>query len=242
MRVDAPPFPHRPRPNAHKRRTKRLASPAVRSSLSLTTPPCRRCRHPSSCNTTTPEAVAQDEGSFVRSFAFSLPSNPSYCPPPFLVVAGRRAARHVRSARLVVACLCQMNRARKHARACAFFLGRPGSFLDHHHPLPALFPQPTTFRWATFAPHACMVVSSKLTAMDLVKALRRSMKGEKHKPNSPSIGSKSALAIVPPKKVGLSRCDASPPGAPSPALCHRRHKDDSYMCMASGKYEAMLTS
>ncbi|KAJ6447248.1 Alpha/Beta hydrolase protein [Purpureocillium lavendulum] len=41
----------------------------------------------------------------------------------------------------------------------------------------------------------------KLTVMDLVKALRRSMKGEKHKPQSPSIGSKSALAIVPPKKV-----------------------------------------
>lgn len=43
--------------------------------------------------------------------------------------------------------------------------------------------------------------------MDLIKALRRSMKGDKHKAQSPSIGSKSAVAIVPPKKVG-------PPPAP----------------------------
>lgn len=44
--------------------------------------------------------------------------------------------------------------------------------------------------------------------MDLIKALRRSMKGDKHKAQSPSIGSKSAVAIVPPKKVG------PPPPAP----------------------------
>ncbi|GJN69707.1 scd2/ral3 [Purpureocillium lilacinum] len=49
--------------------------------------------------------------------------------------------------------------------------------------------------------------------MDLVKALRRSMKGEKHKPNSPSIGSKSALAIVPPKKVIRANDDYQPDDA-----------------------------
>lgn len=41
----------------------------------------------------------------------------------------------------------------------------------------------------------------KLTVMGLVQALRRSIKGEKDKQNTASIAHKSALAIVPPKKV-----------------------------------------
>ncbi|KJZ80036.1 hypothetical protein HIM_00750 [Hirsutella minnesotensis 3608] len=46
--------------------------------------------------------------------------------------------------------------------------------------------------------------------MDLLKALRRSMKGEKHKQQSPSIGSKAAVAIVPPKKVIRAKDDYEP--------------------------------
>ncbi|PHH86845.1 hypothetical protein CDD83_9682 [Cordyceps sp. RAO-2017] len=42
-----------------------------------------------------------------------------------------------------------------------------------------------------------------------MKALRRSMKGERHK-QSPSIGSKSAVAIVPPKKVIRANDDYEP--------------------------------
>jgi hypothetical protein len=42
---------------------------------------------------------------------------------------------------------------------------------------------------------------TKLTAMGLVQALRRSMKGEKEKQHSISITPKAAVAIVPPKKV-----------------------------------------
>ncbi|POR35856.1 Polarity protein BemA [Tolypocladium paradoxum] len=48
--------------------------------------------------------------------------------------------------------------------------------------------------------------------MDLIKALRRSMKGDKHK-QSPSIGSKSAVAIVPPKKVIRANDDYHPDDA-----------------------------
>jgi bud emergence protein 1 len=36
-----------------------------------------------------------------------------------------------------------------------------------------------------------------------IQALRRSIKGEKDKPSTASISHKSALAIVPPKKVSL---------------------------------------
>ncbi|RDA94769.1 hypothetical protein CP533_6744 [Ophiocordyceps camponoti-saundersi (nom. inval.)] len=48
--------------------------------------------------------------------------------------------------------------------------------------------------------------------MDMIKALRRSIKGEKHK-QTPSIGSKSAVAIVPPKKVIRANDDYQPDDA-----------------------------
>jgi bud emergence protein 1 len=38
--------------------------------------------------------------------------------------------------------------------------------------------------------------------MELIQALRRSIKGDKEKPHHTSIGNKSAVAIIPPKKVG----------------------------------------
>lgn len=64
--------------------------------------------------------------------------------------------------------------------------------------------------------------------MDLIKALRRSMKGDKHKAQSPSIGSKSAVAIVPPKKVG-------PPPPPAPLLLTPLSR-----CLLSLRYHAVL--
>ncbi|RDA85673.1 hypothetical protein CP532_4633 [Ophiocordyceps camponoti-leonardi (nom. inval.)] len=51
-----------------------------------------------------------------------------------------------------------------------------------------------------------------LTTQGPTRALRRSMKGEKHK-QTPSIGSKSAVAIVPPKKVIRANDDYQPDDA-----------------------------
>jgi hypothetical protein len=44
---------------------------------------------------------------------------------------------------------------------------------------------------------------TRLTSMRGIQALRRSIKGEKDKPNTASISHKSAIAIVPPKMVSF---------------------------------------
>lgn len=51
-----------------------------------------------------------------------------------------------------------------------------------------------------------------------IQALRRSIKGEKDKPSSASFSHKSALAIVPPKKVSLPISISCEPGEPTAAL------------------------
>jgi hypothetical protein len=59
----------------------------------------------------------------------------------------------------------------------------------------------TYTRTHTHKPSQPLHATIALTTMDLLQALRRSIKGDKEKPQI-SIAPKSAIAIVPPKKVG----------------------------------------